>query len=218
MTTAFKQILEIPEETSIKTGSYVVPAGKYVKYKVLSATDQAFTVNGVVAEERTHYQLQRHSASATNFSIALPVTQDSSDWLCEFTFVADPVYSQQISLINSTTNSSAQFANKALKKSGSQLSGVNEGFHQAPAGSGTLSTTRCEEFRLPSAGVVHVLNGDSWILLPIYSYIFLARRERSGEMANGIVPAGTVLNGDRYQVEIYAEPKENFPEDLKVGN
>lgn len=197
-----------PTSTDIKVGSYTIPAGFHALVKCLSAADSAFTVDSgsgaVVAEEKTHFETTRNSASGATLSTSLPTTVDTSMWRCTLHYTCQPDVRQQVSLLDSQTSSANQFANKAMIKSGEQNSNVQEGHDRVPLGSSTIATTTCTPFDMPSGGKVHLMNQDTFVTLAVYSWKLIGTRIRNGSMYEGVVPTGTILNGDRYSVTLYA--------------
>lgn len=210
------QIIEIPEISEIKTGAFIVPDGKYAKVKVLNATDAPFTVDGVIAEELTQFTAIRTSGVTANLSSAIPTTIDSSIWRCKLTYVCSPTVRAQVIINSLTTTSASQQFSKLIQQGGHQNSTVVEGHDIAPSGAGSRASFTAEHFELAGGAQFVIVNSTSFVIMPVYSYNFTAFRVRNGAMYEGKVPAGTVLDGDRYHIEIYAEPIANFPEDLKL--
>lgn len=197
-----------PATSSVKTGMYTIPAGKYAKVKCLEAYDTDFTVDGNIAEFKRRIIHQYITTTpVTDPTFGFPST---CSWrLTTFNLTFDKtVTAGSILLIQGTTSYDPRYPRLPFKAADASIIGADQQtfefyeYRNGNAYDDRIMTLAKEE-------IIHEGNAlrprASQGSIRVYSYYVSAVREGAPDMYEAIVPAGTVLNGERYSVTEYNE-------------
>ena len=200
MTTEVQAPLAIPESTEIKTGAYVIPSNKYARVKCLEAHDQDFLVNGVICEKARRYRESRQSAVYVGNQT--------------FTFPSGYTYR-----INLDAHAQAAGYRVSLGHTSHTPNHTNFVARTNSDSGATNSVSNTTEGTSPwySAHKEYILQGgdsirfnQNWSAWYVSGYLI-----KQGDNYEDIVPAGTLLDGDRYSVSLYPIPLNNLPSELQ---